>query len=91
MKLSGRNALRVVFGTVTLRTGRTVLIAVSAPRPGTSLGAERGPLPHIRRCIDAGLLEQAGTRGTWKLSAAGIDALNKRNEAWSRATPCFTR
>jgi len=48
-------------------------------------------VPHIRRCIDAGLLEQAGTRGTWKLSAAGTDALNTRNEAWSRATPGSTR
>lgn len=35
--------------------------------------------PHIQRCINAGLLESAGARGTWKLSAAGIDALKVRS------------
>ena len=34
--------------------------------------------PHLRRRIDAGLLEPAGKRGSWKLSAAGIEALKPR-------------
>ena len=36
-------------------------------------------VPHLRRCIDAGLLESAGKRGTWKLSAAGVEALKLRS------------
>ena len=35
--------------------------------------------PHLQRCINAGLLETAGARGTWKLSAAGIEALKPRS------------
>lgn len=35
--------------------------------------------PHLKRCINAGLLESAGTRGTWKLSATGIEALKPRS------------
>ena len=36
-------------------------------------------VPHLRRCIDAGLLESAGKRGAWKLSAAGVEALKPRS------------
>jgi hypothetical protein len=32
---------------------------------------------HLRRCIAAGLLEPAGRRGAWKLSAAGNEALKR--------------
>ena len=35
--------------------------------------------PHLQRCINAGLLESAGARGTWKLSAAGVEALKPRS------------
>ena len=35
--------------------------------------------PHLQRCINAGLRESAGARGTWKLSATGIDALKVRS------------
>lgn len=35
--------------------------------------------PHLQRCINAGLLESAGARGAWKLSAAGIEALEPRS------------
>ena len=38
-------------------------------------------LHHLRRCIDAGLLESAGKRGAWKLSASGIEALKSRSPA----------
>jgi hypothetical protein len=40
--------------------------------------------PHLQRCINAGLLESAGTRGTWKLSAAGIEALKPRSPLAAR-------
>src|SRR6185437_2885233 len=33
---------------------------------------------HLRRCIDAGLLEPAGARGEWRLSSAGVAALAAR-------------
>jgi hypothetical protein len=33
---------------------------------------------HLQRCLDAGLLESAGKRGAWKLSAAGVEALKVR-------------
>ena len=36
-------------------------------------------VPHLKRCIDAGLLESAGKRGAWKLSVAGIEALKVRS------------
>jgi hypothetical protein len=35
--------------------------------------------PHLRRCINAGLLESAGKPGAWKLSAAGIESLKPRS------------
>ena len=41
--------------------------------------------PHLRRCIDAGLLEPAGARA-WHLSAAGVSALAARR---LRVTSCF--
>ncbi len=34
---------------------------------------------HLRRCLDAGLLESAGKPGAWKLSAAGVEALKARS------------
>ena len=40
---------------------------------------------HLRRCIDAGVLEPAGTRGEWRLSSAGVAALaarRVRNGGW---------
>ncbi len=40
-------------------------------------------VPHLRRCIDAGLMESAGKRGAWKLSAAGIEALKGRSQTTS--------
>ena len=40
--------------------------------------------PHLQRCINAGLLESGGTRGTWKLSAAGIEALKPRSPLAAR-------
>lgn len=36
-------------------------------------------LHHLRRCINAGLLESTGKPGAWKLSTAGIDALKPRS------------
>ncbi len=42
--------------------------------------------PHLRRCIDAGLLEPAGARAAWCLSAAGVTALAARR---SRLASCF--
>jgi hypothetical protein len=40
-------------------------------------------IPHIRRCLKAGLLEPAGARGTWKLSPKGVEAL----EHWRATKP----
>lgn len=34
-------------------------------------------LPHIRRCLKAGLLESTGERGRWKLSPKGVEALEQ--------------
>lgn len=36
-------------------------------------------IPHLRRCLAAGLLESAGKPGAWKLSVAGIEALKPRS------------
>lgn len=36
-------------------------------------------LPHIRRCLKAGLLESTGERGRWKLSPKGVEALKQLN------------
>jgi hypothetical protein len=39
--------------------------------------------PHLRRCLDAGLLEPAaGAKGAWRLSAAGVAALAARRAGY---------
>ena len=39
-------------------------------------------IPHVRRCLHAGLLDSAGERGAWVLSPAGREAIAAAALEW---------